>query len=297
MAKKVNREETWYQIQVKRREFIEQNQRILPISSLVKILGISRSYYYKFRNNSANLDKDSILKNYILECHEKYKGIYGKLRIKAWLEKTYSIVLNHKKVYRLMKELGIKSIIRKKRQSRTYKTPEIVRENILKRNFKASNPNEKWSIDVSYIPSKSIKFHYLCAIKDLYNNKIVGYSLSKFQDLEQVLTTVKETIKDKKLSNLVIHSDQGFQFTHKSYITLLESQGIKVSHSRRGKCLDNAPIECFFGHLKSELPYLYSLKTDEEILNAIRSYIKFYNEERIQVKLKGCSPNEFGNTA
>lgn len=196
-----------------------------------------------------------------------------------------------------MKELGIKSVIRKKRQSRTYKAPEIVRENILKRNFKATQPNEKWSIDVSYIPSKSIKFHYLCAIKDLYNNKIVGYSLSKFQDLEQVLTTIKETIKDKKLSNLVIHSDQGFQFTHKSYITLLESQGIKVSHSRRGKCLDNAPIECFFGHLKSELPYLYSLKTDEEILNAIQNYIKFYNEERIQVKLKGCSPNEFGNTA
>ena len=84
--------------------------------------------------------------------------------------------------------------------------------------------------------------------------------MNKFQDLEQVLTTEKETIKEKKLSNLVIYSDQRFQFTYKNYITLLESQGIKVSHSRRGKCLNNAHIECFFGHLKSELPYLYSLK-------------------------------------
>lgn len=78
---------------------------------------------------------------------------------------------------------------------------------------------------------------------------------------------------------------------------LHQNQEIMVSHSRRWKCLDNASIECLFGHLKSELPYLYSLKTDEEILNAVRSCIKFYNEERIQIKLKGCSPNEFGNTA
>ena len=297
MAKKVNREETWYQIQKKRLEFIEQNRNVLPISSLVKILGISRSYYYKIKTNSKKKDKDIILKSYILECYEKYKGIYGKLRIKICLEKTYSLIVNHKKIYRIMKELGIKSVIRKKRQNRTYKAPEIIRENILKRNFNASRPNEKWSIDVSYIPSKSIKFHYLCAIKDLYNNKIVGYSLSKLQNLEHALNTINEAIKDKKLDNLIIHSDQGFQFTHKSYVTLLESKGIKVSHSRRGKCLDNAPIECFFGHLKSELPHLYSQKTDEEILTAVKNYIKFYNEERIQIKLKGCIPNEFGNTA
>ena len=84
----------------------------------------------------------------------------------------------------------------------------------------------------------------------------------------------------------MIHSDQGFQFIHKRYIAFLESQGIKVSHFRRGKCLDNAPIECFIGHLKSELLYLYSVKTDEEILTALRSYIKFYNKERIQVHTK-----------
>jgi len=299
MAKKVNREETRNQVRLEQQKFVDENKHILSVSSLVKIVGISRASYYKFKQKKFNINFlfNELLKKYILKCHNNYKGIYGRLRIKRWLEKKYGIVINHKRVYRLMKELNIKSVIRKKRLKRKYKSPEIVRTNKINRKFTAKNLNEKWSIDVSYIPISNRKFKYLFAIKDLFNGEIVDYSIENSQTLSQVNRTLERALKGKEVKNLTIHSDQGFQFTHKSYISMLEKQGVKVSHSRRGNCIDNSPIESFFGHLKSEFKYLYSPNTDIEIVEAIKKYIKFYNEERIQLKLKGYSPKEYRTIA
>ncbi len=196
-----------------------------------------------------------------------------------------------------MNELDLKSVIRKKRFVRRYKSPEIVRGDIFSRDFKAKNFNEKWLIDVSYISISNNQFRCLFAIKDIYNNEIVGCSIEKRQTLNQVKETLKKVLKGRDYSNLTIHSDQGFQFTHKGYIKFLEDKGIKVSHSRRGNCLDNAPIECFFSHLKSEFKHLYRPKTDKEIIEAVKKYIEFYNNKRIQLKLKGQSPVKYRTLA
>ncbi|MBN2837718.1 MAG: IS3 family transposase [Fusobacteriaceae bacterium] len=298
MAKKVNHKKMGRDAISQKYEFIKDYNK-LSISKLCKITEISRGAYYKWLNRKTNNrhTENTAIKVLILECFDKFKGIYGKLRIKKWLEKTYDIKINHKRVYRLMKELGLKSVIRKKRYKLKYEAPEIVKKNLLARDFNATKPNEKWSIDISYIKISEKTFKYLCAIKDLFNNEIVGYSISNSQTLLQVLETIEEATKGKDVKNLIIHSDQGFQFTNKQYINFLESKNIRVSHSRRGNCIDNSPIECFFGHLKSEYPHLYSPKTTEEIEESIKKYIKFYNEERIQLKLKGYSPKEYRTIA
>ncbi len=297
MAKKVNNTKVGKASIIDKYTFV-RDYKYLSITKLVKLVEVSRSGYYKWlKYGRKEQEFNKYLKYLILECYEKYKGIYGRLRITKWLEKYYDIKVNNKKIYRLMKELKLKSVIRKKKYKRTYKEPVILRENILKRDFKAQKMNEKWSIDVSYIPINNHQFRYLFAVKDLYNNEIVGYSIEKRQRLKQVKNTLEKLLKDRDCRNLIIHSDQGFQFTHKEYIKLLEDKGVRVSHSRRGNCLDNSPIESFFSHLKTEFKHLYNPKTDEEIVEAVEKYIEFYNNERIQLKLKGQSPVEYRTLA
>lgn len=297
MAKKVNNTKVGKASIIDKYTFV-RDYKDLSIIKLTKLVGVSRSAYYKWLKYGRKKDSfNEKLKLLIIECYEEIKGIYGRLKVKEWLDENYGIKVNHKRVYRLMNELGLKSVIRKKRFIRRYKSPEVVRENIFSRDFKAENLNEKWSIDVSYIPISNNRFRYLFAIKDLFNNEIVGYSIEKRQSLGQVKETLKKALKGRDYSNLTIHSDQGFQFTHKGYINFLEDRGIKVSHSRRGNCLDNAPIECFFSHLKSEFKHLYSPKTDKEIVEAVEKYIEFYNNKRIQLKLKGQSPVKYRTLA
>lgn len=295
MAKKVNREKMGSEAIESKDKFIK-SVKGFTIEWLCKNLSISRSGYYKRLKKKANSFNDKI-EEYILECFKEVKGIYGRLRITEWIKENKGIVVNHKRVYRLMKKLGLQSVIRKKKYKRKYTRPEIVRENHLKRDFVATQLNQKWSVDVSYIPVENNKFIYLFAIKDLFNNEIIDYSLASTQNLKQVLTTIDRAIEDKNVSNLIIHSDQGFQFTSKKYIKFLENKGITVSHSRRGNCLDNSPIECFFGHLKSEYKYLYSTNNKEEIIDAVEKYIDFYNNKRIQLKLKSYSPILFRTIA
>ena len=201
-----------------------------------------------------------------------------------------------------MNILGLSSPIRKKRyQCCTKQDPDekarTVCENFLARNFTASRPLEKLITDVSYIYSQEGRM-YLSVIKDLYDNSIIAYQTSKYNDLMLVMDNLKKAVGDNwdPTHFCVLHSDQGFQYTNLLYIRYLDDHGITVSHSRKANCYDNACCENFFGHLKSERLELRELpKTNDELLQMVECYIHFYNHERPQRKLKGMTPMEYRN--
>lgn len=207
----------------------------------------------------------------------------------ALSQKGYRV--NHKRIYRLMKELGIQAIIRKKRR-KFGKKESVVQPNRLERNFKATWPNQKLVTDITYIPFKSQPL-YLSVVQDLFANEVVAYQLSKRNDVKIVLDTIEQMNKKINVQGAIIHSDQGFQYTSSVYNKRLEELGMVGSHSRKGNCLDNACIESFFSHLKTELLYLYPFTTVEELSQAIDEYIFFYNNGRFQKRLDNLSPAQY----
>lgn len=269
------------------------------ISILCKTANVSRSGYYKWLERKEVVTpkqlEDAFLKSLILECYYEVNGIYGYKRVKIWIFRKYGKKINHKRVYRLMKELGIKAKIRRKKGNYKKGTENIVVPNVLNRNFTASNLNEKWVTDITYLMFNQKRL-YLSAIKDLYNNEIVAYKISKTNDINLVLNTIKEAKKKQDVRGITLHSDQGFQYTSRKYHKILKKNKITPSMSRKGNCLDNASMENFFGHLKTELIYLNSFQTEEEVMRAIDQYIYFYNHERFQKKLSNLSPVEYRNT-
>lgn len=190
-----------------------------------------------------------------------------------------------------MKECAIQSVIRKKRNHSSY-TPSVMYPNRLKRQFHAIGPGQKMVTDITYI-SDGTRFYYLSAIQDLFNNEIVAWKLSERNDVKLVLDTIDQWTKKKDVAEAVLHSDQGFQYTSQAYNIRLEAFSIKGSHSRKATCLDNACIESFFSHLKTEKLYLHQCKSEAEIHQAIEEYIYFYNYQRFQAKLKQRAPIEY----
>ncbi|ETT31314.1 integrase [Paenibacillus sp. FSL R5-808] len=232
---------------------------------------------------------DQEIKEHMMATHlaHPYFG-YPRMVTALW-EAGYRV--NHKKVWRLMKELSIQSVIRKKRKLSSY-TPSVVYPNRLKRQFHATAPGQKMVTDITYI-SDGTHFYYLSVIQDLFNNEIVAWQISRRNDLELVLDTVEQWIRKKDVSEAVLHSDQGFQYTSQAYNTRLKEFSIKGSHSRKATCLDNACIESFFSHLKTEKLYLLQCKSEEELHQAVEDYIYFYNYQRFQAKLKQRAPIEY----
>jgi len=233
-----------------------------------------------------------MLKEKLMGLYREVKGIYGYRRIKAAYEQKYGEIINHKQVYRIMSELGIKSIIRRKRKYYG-NASKIIKPNILAQNFRAEESNSKWSTDITNLYFKNIRF-YLSVILDLYNREILSYMISHKNDNQLVINTIRKVSEGTgKISGVILHSDQGSQYTTEYYSRLLLSKGIVQSMSRRGNCLDNAPVECFFSHLKSELVYIRKFSSEDEMQRGIEEYIRFYNNERIQQKLNNRSPISF----
>lgn len=261
-----------------------------PITLLLNVAKLTRSSYYKWRKElkrDCSFSEDK-LKEQIRQIHSKYT-IYGYRRITTALHKMGHHV-NHKRVYRLMGELGLRSIIRKKRKY-FGKRGSSVFPNILQRDFVTTKKYHKLATDITYLPTKT-GFLYLSAIQDLHNNEIISYQLGKRNNLDLVIKTV-EQLKLPPQSQTILHSDQGFQYTSKYYKQALDAAGIKGSHSRRGNCLDNACIESFFSHLKTEGLPAKELLSEQEMICKIHSYIDFYNHERFQKRLGQLSPVEF----
>ncbi|MDR6923971.1 transposase InsO family protein [Chryseobacterium sp. 2987] len=253
---------------------------------------MARSSFYYHQKALDKKDKYGEVKTLIKQIYHRHKGRFGYRRI-TLIMKQQGIVINHKTVLRLMKTLGLKSIVRVKKY-RSYRGEQgRIAPNILERNFKADQPNRKWATDVTEFNVSGSKL-YLSPIIDLYNGEIISYDLSERPAFAQVVNMLKKGLrKIKNTENLIIHSDQGWQYQMKAYQHLLKEKGIIQSMSRKGNCLDNAVIENFFGTLKSEMFYTKKFKTIDELKKEIKKYINYYNNDRIRLNLKGKSPVQY----
>ena len=233
-----------------------------------------------------------MLKELIKNIYNQHKGRYGYRRITDELQNR-AIIINHKTVLRLMKSLGLKSIIRIKKYN-SYKGEQgKIAPNILERNFKATAPNQKWATDITEFNVSGKKL-YLSPIIDLFNQEIISYELTERPVFNQVAMMLKKAFKKiPNNTNLTLHSDQGWQYQMRQYQYLLKQKGITQSMSRKGNCLDNAVMESFFGILKSECFYGQKFNSIEELEQAVNEYIHYYNHERIKVKLRGLSPVQY----
>ena len=192
-----------------------------------------------------------------------------------------------------MQQLGLKGKC-KQRKYRSYQgAVGKIAPNRLERDFKASEPAEKWLTDVTELKCREGKL-YLSPVKDMFNNEIIGYDLSRAPNFEQTKRMLKQVIaKLPKGKTPILHSDQGWQYQHRSYQIMLENNGIIQSMSRKGNCLDNSAMESFFGRLKTECYFGQEFNTYEELEQTIHDYIAYYNNERIQMKLNGLSPIQY----
>ena len=264
--------------------------------ALLKIADVAKSTYFYHIKNMYKVDKiEEEIKKQITSIFNENKGRYGYRRITLEL-KNKGFNVNHKKVQRIMKELGLKSIQRPKRRYNSYKgTIGKIADNLLERNFEANAPNQKWATDVTEFKVNNEKL-YLSPIIDLFNGEVISFNLSRHPVFQQVIDMLEKAFKKiPDNTNLILHSDQGWQYQMKQYQVMLKNKGVRQSMSRKGNCIDNACAENFFGILKSELYYIKEKEYNniEELEKDIIEYIEYYNNRRIKCKLKGMSPVKY----
>ena len=262
------------------------------MTALLELAEMPRSTYYYYLKQVKKPDKYKDVKEEILSIYHENQGRYGYRRITMELHNR-GYVINHKTVQRLMKVLDIKCMVRVQKY-RSYKG-EIgkVAPNLISRNFHASAPNQKWTTDITEFSLFGEKL-YLSPILDMYNGEIISYNISSRPVLGQVMDMLDKAFrKIPDNTNLIFHSDQGWQYQHKQYQKRLVEKGIRQSMSRKGNCLDNSIMENFFGLLKSELLYLRDFESIDEFVVELERYIDYYNNNRIKAKLKGLSPVQY----
>ena len=256
---------------------------------LLETAGLARSTYYYQLKQLDEFDKDKELKAEIQSIYCEHKGNYGYRRMTLEL-RNRGFMVNHKKVQRLMKVLGLSARIHRKRKYSSYQG-EVGKkaENLIQRQFEASKPMEKCYTDVTEfaIPNSTQKL-YLSPVLDGFNSEIIAYNLSTSPNLEQVKAMLDQAFTEEHYENTILHSDQGWQYQHQYYHQFLEDKGIQPSMSRKGNSPDNGMMESFFGILKSEMFYGYekTFHSLEQLEQAIVGYIDYYNNKRIKVKLK-----------
>ena len=268
------------------------------VQIICEILGLNRSSYYKWKNREIPEKeyKDQELCELIIEYDSTYNHILGYRRMAMYINRLNNTNYSWKYIRRLMRILGIKSKIRQKRYNYIKVKPEQVGENILSRNFSTNYPNEKWLTDVTEFKVIGQKQKiYLCSILDLYDKSIVSYTISFRNDNKLVFDTFDKAMALNPAARPIFHSDRGFQFTSKVFKLKLDQHGMIQSMSRVGKCIDNGPMEAFWGTIKSEMYYLNKFYTANNLIDSIIKYIEFYNNKRFQAKLKNLTPIEYRN--
>ncbi len=238
-----------------------------------------------------------MLANEVKLRYDKRKGILGYRQMRTQLNRKLTKKYNKKRYYRIMRALGLKAIIRKKRPHYV-KAPEVhVAENVMNRNFDTDSPNSKWCTDVTELKYGNGRKAYLSAIIDVYDNSIISWVLSHSNNNKLVMDTLKKAYAKNPGVTPLLQSDRGFQYTSHEYNRLHVKYGFKKSMSRVSRCLDNQPIERFWGTYKSESYYLTKHDTYEGVLNEVNKYIRYYNNYRYTECLGGLSPNEYRRAA
>lgn len=259
---------------------------------------VSRSgFYYQKKNSGTRREKDEADLEIIRESFLNSKEKAGIITLDMLL-RDKSIVINHKKIARIKKEYNLITKIRRKNP---YKGMQLNAKehskipNYLNRDFVQLSPDLVYSTDMTYLFYGRCQKAFLSATKDLGTNEIVSYNLMKSPTVNQFTNEFKKLLNhldEEKRNNLMIHSDQGFQYTHPEFVKVLKQAGVKQSMSRRGVCLDNAPIECFFGHFK-DLAEIKECDTFEEVREEVDRVMNYYNFERPQRALNKKPPAEY----
>lgn len=259
------------------------------MASLLKRVGLSRSTNYYQVKAMAVGDRLAPLKASIQSIQDTNKGRYGYRRMTAAVRNS-GYLANSKTVRRLMSELNLVCKVRPKKYRSYRGLMGEASPNILSRQFEAEQPNQKWVTDVTEFKVAGEKL-YLSPILDLYNGEIVTYQTAARPRyalvgdmLEQALEQLPQDAKP------MLHSDQGWHYRYPSYRKRLEKAGLEQSMSRKGNCLDNATMESFFGTLKSEYYYRERFDSVVQLQAGLDEYIRYYNHERIKMKLGGMSP-------
>nr|AAA85864.1 unknown [Mesomycoplasma hyorhinis] len=269
----------------------------LRLTQVLKEFSIPIStFYYELKKEDFDNKNEEIISQMKLIFVEN-KVRYGKRRIKAELNnRDYKI--GFKKVRRLMEKFNLKAICPRKKYKSYKGTVGKIADNILNRNFVATQPNQKWTTDVTEFSGPFGKA-YLSPILDMFNGEVIAWDLSTSANNHQIRKMLQRAFsKHKNLEGLIFHSDQGWQYQHKQFSEKLKQKGITQSMSRKGNCLDNSIIESFFGTLKRECFYGREKEflTFKQLHKAIANYIYYYNHKRIKDKIKWMSPIKFWET-
>ena len=276
--------------------FIDVEKALYPLRILCRVLRVSRSGYYAWRDRKPSVRAldDERLRPKVVEAFKVGRGTYGSPRVlDELIDQGFEI--GRRRVARLMRELGLRGVSpRKFRVTTDSDHNHAIAENLLARDFEASRPNEKWVTDITYIWT-SEGWLYLAIVMDLYSRRIVGWSMADHLRTELCLDALQMAIKQRtKIRGLVHHSDRGVQYASDRYRAALKAQGIECSMSRRADCWDNAVAESFFGTLKNELIYRRPWLDRASVRNAISEYIEvFYNRIRRHSTIGNVSPAKF----
>jgi len=263
------------------------------------MLSITIKSYYSWKNRGKSkreVENSMILKEIIDIRKDKKMRCYGSPKIKLELIKR-NLNYNHKRIARIMRENRIFAELRRKHTYKNKGKEKMdIAPNILNRDFNPSSPNKAWTSDITYIPTHS-GWVYLCSVMDLFGKKIIAWEVSSSPNTELVVTAIQKAISNRNPDKgLIIHSDQGCQYTSNNYITFIKENNFLQSMSRRGNCWDNACIESFFGHLKNEWLWDFKFHTIAEVRFALFDYIDgFYNTRRFHTGNNNMSPVEYEN--
>ncbi len=271
-------------------QFIKEHRSRFTVALLHRILKVSRSGFYRFlqEKNSGNEEQ---LVSMIQVCHQRTFQTYGYRRVKLWLQREEGVVANAKKVLRIMKKHQLLSVVRRKKPYKSSGNSHFLYPNLLNQQFQVQKKNQKWVTDITYIHT-SQGIIYLSAILDLFDRSIITYEMSTSPNSELVVRNLQSAYKKEKVAGeLLLHSDQGTQYTSTAYKGLSTAYGITLSMSRRGNCYDNSVIEGFFSILNTECIYRSRPRTFNEVRRRVDEYIQFYNTQRIQLK-SGRTPLE-----
>jgi len=277
-------------------KFIKKYRSAFRVVKMCQVLEVSRSSYYNWlkRLPSIHQKEDNILVEKMRRIHKESYKTYGIRRIKAKLNKE-GIPCGKNRIARLMRENGIFSRLRRKYKATTNSNHRLpVAPNLLNQDFSADKPNTKWVGDITYIPTDE-GFLYLAGIEDLFQRKVVGWSLGDRITKELTIRALEQAVgRENPDKGLIFHSDRGSQYAAYAYQDVLGKYCIRQSMSRKGNCYDNACMESFFSTLKKDIIYGRRFKTREEAKLAIIEYIEtFYNCHRLHSTLGNMSPMEY----